>query len=286
MRRTIALIIGTPFCGSSLLNLLLDSQNSVRGLGEATNVLAGWPQAPCSRCGEAVSACPLYTAVDRSRFYGSLFDFYGDASVLIDSSKEFSWCFYSHRFESAFAFKPILLSKAPHEFAHSWLGHHPGDSMKAAYLRYINFYHEQLDWLSRQPWFTPGDCTAITYRDLATRPHRTLKGVCEFLCVPFSWTPTWWRSDSHIIGGNRIVSAQVRREPAGIASTPGYLNGKYLGRFHTIFYDAQWRVDSDTLHAYRALYEELAPQLGVLLETLRQPDCRQLVCELHAQNTA
>lgn len=280
MRRTVALIIGTPFCGSSLLNLLLDSQRPVRGLGEAANLLAGWPQAPCSRCGDDVTVCPLYKIVDRSRFYGSLFDFYGDASALVDSSKEFTWDFYSHRFEPAFAYKPILLSKAPHEFAHSWLGHNPGDSVRSAYLRYVSFYDEQLDWLSRQPWFTPGDCTAIAYRGLATRPQRTLKAVCECLGVPYSWNQDWWRSDSHIIGGNRIVSAQVNQDPAGIADAPMYLNGKYRGRFHTIFYDAQWRADADQQRECRALYREFGPRLEALLGILGQPDCRQLGCEL------
>ena len=276
MRRTIALIIGTPFCGSSLLNLLLDSQRPVRGLGEAANLLAGQPQAPCSRCGEDVSACPFYKVVDRSRFYGSLFDFYGDASALVDSSKEFSWCFYAHRFDPAFAYKPIFLSKAPHEFAHSWLGHHPCDSVKAAFLRYINLYEEQLGWVSRQPWFTPGDCTAITYRDLATRPQRTLMAVCDYLGVPYAWNPAWWRSDSHIIGGNRIMTAQVGEAPAGIACDSTYLNAKYRDRFHTIFYDAQWRADAAQLREFRTLYREFAPRLESLLQVLGQPDCRQL----------
>ncbi|HUY88534.1 MAG TPA: hypothetical protein VMV10_07355 [Pirellulales bacterium] len=282
MRRTVALIIGTPYCGSSLLNLLLDSQPAVRGLGEALNLLPGQPPAPCSRCGEHVGACPLYKATDRSRFYGSLFDFYPNSSVLIDSSKDFSWCFLLHRFEPAFAYKPIVLSKAPHEFARSWLGHHPGDSAPAAYLRYIEFYTQQLDWLACQPWFTPGDCKAIAYRELARRPQRALKGVCDFLGVPYSWDPAWWRSDSHIIGGNGIVSAQTSPAPTGAARDPDYLNGKYRGRFHTIFYDAQWRTDAAQLRAFRTLYRQFAPRLESLLQALGQPDCRQLDLELQS----
>jgi len=284
MRRTVVLIIGTPYCGSSLLNLLLDSQPGVRGLGEAVNLLAGLPDAPCSRCGEGVSACPLYKAADRSRFYGSLFDFYADSSVLIDSSKEFWWYFHAHAFEPVFNYKPILLSKAPHEFADSWLGHHPGDSLRGTFLRYIDFYNVQLDWLSRQSWFTPGDCQSISYRELAARPQRMLKGVCDFLGVSYSWNPAWWRSESHIIAGNRVVSAQVSREPAGVASDPAYLNGKYRGRFHTIFYDAAWRIDADRAGACRDLYREFRPRLEALLSALGQPDCRQLGCDLQVGN--
>ena len=280
MRGTVALIIGTPYCGSSLLNLLLDSQPGVRGLGEAVHLLARPPQAPCSRCGEDAGACPLYKAADRCRFYASLFDFYGDSPVLVDSSKEFWWCFHAHAFEPAFRYKPILLSKAPHEFASSWVGHHPGDSLRSAFSRYIDFYAAQLDWLSGQPWCTPGECVTISYRELAARPQRTLKAACDFLDVSYSWNPAWWRSDSHIIGGNRIVSAQVGQEPAGIAAAARYLDGKYNGRFHTIFYDAQWRANADRLSNLRGLYQEFGPRLDALLEVLGQPDCRQMDGEL------
>jgi hypothetical protein len=276
MRRTIALIIGTPYCGSSLMNLLLDSQQGVRGLGEAVNTLPGQPRAPCSRCGEDALGCPLYKAADRSHFYGSLFDFYSDSWLLVDSSKEFSWCFGAHRFEPEFAYKPIVLSKSPHEFAYSWLGHHPGGSLRDAYTWYADFYSIQLEWLSRQPWFVPGRYKAVTYKELAARPRRTLEDVCDFLNVSFAWDANWWQSDSHIVGGNRIVSAQTGEAPTGVACDSAYLNGKYQGRFHTIFYDAQWRTDAAWLRAARTLYHDFAPRLENLLTALGQPDCRQL----------
>lgn len=283
MRRTIALIIGTPYCGSSLLNLLLDSQQEVRGLGEALNMLPGRPRAPCSRCGEGVRGCPLYEVADPSRFYGSIFDFYPDSRMLVDSSKEFSWCLGAHRFEPEFAYKPIVLSKAPHEFAHSWLGHHPGGSLRDAYAWYADFYSLQLDWLSGQPWFMPGGYKTITYRELAGQPQRTLKALCDFLDASYAWNAAWWQSDSHIVGGNRIVSAQTSANPSGIACDSAYLSGKYRGRFHTIFYDAQWSTDAARVCAFRDLYHDFGPQFGGLLQALGQPDCRQLRCELQTR---
>ncbi|HVA47143.1 MAG TPA: hypothetical protein VNH11_12315 [Pirellulales bacterium] len=273
------MIVGTRYCGSSLLNLLLDSQPAIRGLGEAVNLLPGSPAAPCSRCG-GDAPCELYGAIDDGRFYGSLFDFYGDSLVLVDSSKDFSWCFGARRFESDYAYEPILLSKTPHEFAGSWLGHHPDDLPRDAFTRYIEFYEHQLDWLSRQPWFNRARCQTIRYRDLANRPEATIRAICSSLETPFAWKPDWWQSGSHIVAANRIVSAQVKDEPSGAAIEPEYLGGKYRDRFHTIFYDARWQSNAEFVGECRNLYHELERRIEPLLNLLGQRDCRQLAGEL------
>ncbi len=273
-QRAIALIVAPAYSGSSLLNLLLDSQERVRGLGEAIHLRLGTVDATCALCGRPVPGCPAYQAVDRDHFYRSLFDFYGDCDVLADSSKSLAAWVGRHRFEGEFEYRVLLLSKAPHEFAHSWIGHHRQETVAAGFQTYLDFYARELSLLAGQRWFKPWHCLRITYYELAVRTQAVLQRLCEFLDIPRPRMPSW-QTDTHIINGNWMVAAQIREERDLFASSGWYLGGKYVGKFQRVFYDDQWQTNKDFIETCLGIYEQRSDELDRLLTDLRQRDSRQ-----------
>lgn len=280
MRRTVALIIGTSYCGSSLLNLLLDAQPGIRGLGEAVHLLGDNGTAHCGLCAKPVPECPVRAVVDPDRFYGSLFDYYRDCEVLIDSSKSVQASVGVHPFEWDLEYRVLLLSKAPHEFAWSYIHHHESESPRTAFQRYLDFYSEQLEFLFDQCWFRPWRCLRLTYRQLALHMEATRRRILHFLGGDGEPADLAWRTDTHIIGGNWMVAAQLRDSPQLFADNLSYLRGKYSGRYHTIFYDDQWRTDKKFIHICLQLYHRRRQDLEPLLGDLRQLDFAQQIVDL------
>lgn len=277
MKRMVAYILGTAYSGSSLLNLLLDSYRGVRGLGEAVNLLNLQTKAHCGRCRLPAPRCPLYAAVRRDGLYQSLFDFYGDCDVLVDSSKAVATCLRMHAFERQFDHRILLLSKSPHEFAYSYRGHHPETTPAAAFRIYIDFYRGQLVQLERETWLKPWDCLSVCYRELATRTERKLAQISDFLGLSHYVRNARFASDSHIIGGNWMVAAQTEANGDRFSQVSGYLRGKYAGKYRTVFCDQQWQTDPVFAAQCVPAYEAAATELGPLLERLGQPDCQQLM---------
>lgn len=280
VKRTVAYIIGTSYCGSSLLNLLLDSLERTRGLGEAVNLTVKDSRAQCGRCLAPIQECSVRTIVDPQRFYGSLFDHYGDCDVLVDSSKWLSACVDSHRFESDLEHKVILLSKAPHEFVASWVNHHPEDSADKAFRRYMEFYMEHIALLRERDWFRPDRCLRMTYRQVATRTEDALKRAASFLGSPFRQRRCRWQSDTHIVGGNWIVAAQLSGQTDLFTDSTWYLKGKYAGKYRAIFLDDQWRKNRTLTERCRKLYYDHQQAMSELLNDLGQLDFQQQITDL------
>jgi hypothetical protein len=161
-QRTVAFIIGTSYCGSSLLKLLLDALPGVSGLGEAVHLSHPDGPAHCNLCRRGVRDCAIARRVDANRFYASLFDVYAGCTVLVDSSKSLASCVGAHPVEPQFACKAVLLSKSPHEFAWSWIGHHPWETPAAAFRRYIDYYTDQLEQRALATCLSPWDWRSVT----------------------------------------------------------------------------------------------------------------------------
>jgi hypothetical protein len=280
MGRTVALIIGAAYSGSSLLTLLLDAQRGIRGLGEAVNLITGNDMAHCVVCAKPVRECPLHAIVDRSRFYGSLFDYYGDCEVLIDSSKSVQGCLGIHPFERDLDYRVLLLSKAPHEFAWSYLHHQEGQTSESAFRLYLDFYREQIGLLFRQGWFRPWRCLRLSYRQLATNTESLLRQLVQFLHGDTEPVETAWRTDTHIIGGNWMVAAQLQGQQRLFTENSRYLQGKYGGEYHTIFYDNQWQSDKEYLEICLQLYQSHKQELQDTLRNVGQADVTQQINDL------
>jgi len=120
----------------------------VRGLGEAVHLAERSQSAECLCCRVPATDCELGRIISERAFYGSIFEYYGiQTTVLVDASKSLWSSLLRHRFEPNLRHRCILLSKAPHEFAASWLGHHPEASVDDAFRVYLDFYETELEFL-------------------------------------------------------------------------------------------------------------------------------------------
>lgn len=275
MNRLVAYVLGTSYCGSSLLNLLLDSQFRIRGLGEAVHLITRHSKATCTFCAAPVDCCPLHSAVDRARFYSSIFDFYSDCDVLVDSSKSFGNLFHAHPFEQQLEHRVLLLSKTPHEFAHSYIGHHRTCCVDGAVQVYLDFYTNQIRDLLRRAWFKPWKCLRLTYHQLATNAMNTISRVLEFLGRDAPVRDCEWNSTSHIVGGNWMVAAQVNGRPDAFRAKAWYLQGKYVDKYHQIFHDNQWMDNKEFVRECHSVYRQRRIELDDVLTSLGQLDYRQ-----------
>jgi hypothetical protein len=111
-------ILGLPYCGSTLLNLMLDSHPDICGVGEVCSLAdpSSTLSRVCTNCGED---CPRFTpervrALGPENFYADIAGFFG-ASLLADSSKSLEWFAKSTTFPShrPLRFLPVLVVKHP-----------------------------------------------------------------------------------------------------------------------------------------------------------------------------
>lgn len=282
MKQTILHILSTSYSGSSLLTLLLDSQPGVRGLGEAIHLAEYSQFAECLHCQVPAIDCELAGIISKDTFYGPIFDYYGgQTAVLVDASKSLWNSLLRHGSEPGLRHQCVLLSKAPHEFAASWLGHHPETSVDDAFRLYLDFYEAELDFL----WKTCGvaaDCVVtVTYREFAQRPDAVLQALCRFVRIAAKPLADcrWWQTDSHIIGGNWLVNAQVTGFNETLQQAPPRDQLRYQGREHSIFYDESWKTDQKFLQMCSAAYDRFSLRLNPVLRELGQ-----LSVELHSQD--
>jgi hypothetical protein len=114
---TVVAVMGVSFCGSTLLNLMLDSHPAIYGAGEIRTLVHPEDGAHvCTHCGED---CPVWSPEQRSRI--TPHDFYrsvAEASrkrVIVDTSKSAQWFAQSTRFGSDvdIRFVPVLVIKHP-----------------------------------------------------------------------------------------------------------------------------------------------------------------------------
>lgn len=282
-RRRVCWVLGTGYCGSSLLNLLLDSQPRIRGLGEAINLVDPIGRRYCSSCVIPVQECPLFGAVDDGRFYGSIFDYYDDADVLIDTSKDWKLSVTAHPLEDDVDYRLIVLSKSPHEYAYSLCGHNSTMNVQDGFTLWLNAYPSILRHGSQFDRLGPDRVMTQTYQDLAADTAGSIDRLCDFLMTDSNWdnSTQWWNSDSHIVGGNNAVFAQITSKE-WFAESDEYLNGKYQDRRHQVFVDEAWKSDSEFVEACRRLYSEMSTELDPVLKNLGHGSTEQYLMLLNS----
>lgn len=278
---TVCWILGTAYSGSSLLNLLLDGQPGSRGLGEAIHLILESGNPWCARCQTEIKRCPLKQAVCEKEFYRSIFDFYGDCRVLIDSSKWWKYCAVDHGIESGLRYQAVFLSKLPHEFAHSFVSHSREGDVRKAFLDWIQCYRSTWRAARTFPRLDPDRILSLPYHHLVTQPDRAVKELCDALEVRFSpeKQSRWWETDSHIVGGNNSIYAQTAG-PGWFAANEDYLRGKYSGKYRQIFLDDHWKSNQALIRQSADLYRELAAELDPLLRRLGHPDSDAVIGKL------
>ena len=279
-------IVGASFSGTSLLNLLLDTQPTIRGLGEGSQVYrrGTWgPQetvhvsgGPCALCRSTVDECQLYRNYTGQPFYRFNLDHYR-CNVLIDSSKSVDM-FRVKPFEPDHRYLVIMMSKSPPEAVYSFKQHAKWDHWDAESKKYgavpagLNFYirtyRNYLNELSQIA--TPPPVICVQYAQLVTKPVRAIERLCSILEEPFDdgrLTARWWETDTHILGGNPAVVAQVVQDDQFAFAIPRdrYLDGKYEGRAGQIFYDSAWQRDRTFLEECFGAMNERRSELRALL---------------------
>lgn len=269
MTRTVANIISTAYSGSSILCVLLDSHPRIRGLGEMIHLYKAPNNAYCSACRRPAKECTLHQFVEPDRFYGSVFDYYDDCEVLVDSSKRVQTTFLAYAREPELEHHMIVLSKSPREFAYSWIHHHPSKSVASMYTTYFEFYRKQLIAIEKS------GCprTIATYREIGEHPDDALNRIFLGLNLP-PWqvsAASWWETDSHIIGGNNMVAGQIGNWEGKLKWATEHQRMRYKSHHHKIFYDDAWMRDSSFVRECEGLESDLSEDQLDILKQINQP---------------
>jgi hypothetical protein len=278
--RQVIYVMGTAYCGSTLLNHLLDAQPGVRGLSEASCWFLPHTKAWCSRCYGPITECVNYPRLGgKPDFYQRLFDLYPDAHTVVNCAKHPSLLFRIMPLPPPkIPCRCVLLSKMPHEFAWSYRQHEGGDPA-AGILGWIEIYEwilaclkaadardEDFFYYLRLPVIAAADVLRLSYRQLALEPAAAVERICRKWSIPFdeeAATNPWARpSDTCMVGGNTAVYAQRVTTPH-FFEDPSYLGGKYVGKRHTIFLDRQWRSDRQFVDACRECYDNPRLRAGI-----------------------
>lgn len=259
MARTIVHLLGTSWCGSSLLNALVDGQPSARGLGEACHWLERRTDAWCTVCQKPATDCPVRELRHSPNFWTALFGLYPDTTVLFHTSKSPTLCFERlPKAPEGVRELRLLLFKYPHEYAQSYLGHpmpKHARTVEAAVEYWLRFH----EWVQQYMNFYQWDFDCLSYRELATDPAGTLSRLCQNWSIPFDRDATvhpWGRSKlppTHTIGGNNAIFAQ-RTCNSEFFADRAYLDGKYVGKMGSIFLDESWRTNDDLVSCCRSVY--------------------------------
>lgn len=247
-RRSLIHIAGLHFSGSSLLNLLLDTQPGIRGCGELYHLYEGSKDCFCS-CGEWLTKCPIYGPMAADAVYDECASAY-DCRVLVDASKILSRM--QPRIPSDWNVCALVLSKTPHAWAYSHRSHLPRECrpLDELFASYLWTYRQMLEFYPRSGY----SMITCTYEHFVADPASVVRRVCENVGIAFDPAALdhWWSTDTHVAGGNVSVLHQVRGDDAYFDAS-----GKYRDKYHSIFLDDAWKDDKgfiqECLDAYRGL---------------------------------
>jgi hypothetical protein len=285
--KKVAYIAGTAYCGSSLLNILLDTQApAIRGLGERSQT-DGEMGGPCVVCNSAVKQCRLYSQWDGNNFYQFNFDHYG-SSTLVDSSKRTNMLLQAMAREPHFDYYVLHMSKSPHAAAYSIMKHWEHDSwdrplteskrdILEAFTVWIETNQLYIDELELY-----GDgvkaIKSIQYDALVGNPAGVVEEICQWLGEPFDLArlENWQAPTTHILGGNPAILMQVLGEKV---LPDDYLGGKYAEKQGKIFADEAWKRDTTFVSGAIEAYQRLSRKLNPVLAALGYGNAKQMLRE-------
>lgn len=257
--KSVLQIFSLHYSGSSILNLLLDQQEGIRGLGECYHIYGRERECYCS-CGRHLKNCLFFASISAENFYEQCFSRY-DCHVIVDASK--IWGNFAAAQDLRFPCYAVLLSKTPHAWLYSYMQHHPDDTRDVAtmFKEYVFFYRQTIEQLTKKG--IPFD--VVTYDALASNPYVECQRLCRPLGVsvdPHTMTGPW-TTDTHIAGGNHAVYQQLQAESSYFDAS-----SKYRHKKGVLFLDEAWRQD----HPFRLHCVEAYTQL----ESVLDPVLRQL----------
>jgi hypothetical protein len=240
-------VLSSDYSGSHFLSLLLGAHTEMAHLGEVHRLHRGRWSSVCTTCGR--EPCPVFAGVAAapetepySRVFDNLSGLGRPARVLVDASKRVSWA--SRHAGSPYRMRYIHLIRDPRALVRRWLlrdrtrrqrvsdrvallREHP---RVAPVARIASSRHPTIRayrWLSENENITSflesqsREHRIVTYRDLAVATESTLRGITEWIGLPYEDAQLqYWRHEHH--GTMKLEYAWVAEQ-----QTVGYFDTRW-----------------------------------------------------------
>lgn len=271
LRPCLIQVCGMHFSGSSILNLLLNTQPGIRGCGELYHIYEG-ENGFCS-CGVTLDQCSFYQAMDPEKVYETCLHKYG-CRAIVDTSKASDRM--EKRIPDGWDSIAVSLSKEPHAWLYSHLSHLPGEKrsmseLLCTYLWSYRCFMEAYDKAGRK-------MVSVTYKEVIQDTAVVIERICAQVTKQFdrSALERWWETDAHIAGGNAMVLVQVRSSEEYFVK-----KGKYQGKMHQLFLDEAWKQDKKFIGECIDAYSSIdMPHPDSVLQRLGHPDIQHMKQDL------
>jgi hypothetical protein len=211
-RPSLIFILGTAFCGSTLLGQTLSTRPDALFVGELYNVNQGWREVDCA-CSEG-KLCSFWKGI---RFDDSIFQqlLARQPGLLIDASKYPNWILQHAK--AIRESRVVVLFRDPENFVYGcykrrklrdW-GGHAGDrwTVDNRLATYVNWYRLALDAPLQDR------ISFLSYDAFAKQPVVSLRRLHAQLGTQYidGEERFWQKTDNHILGSNGGVVEQIRR---------------------------------------------------------------------------
>jgi hypothetical protein len=206
-------IIGTPYCGSTLLGASLNAHPAIFFAGEIERLdlfakapeRSAFHEKGCRICASKEAyECPVWPAdfIDSLRRLNEVAAYRAilarsDAPIMIDGSKRIDWSNRLYDTGLTSRVSVIVCARNPFAFANSEIG--SGRSVLTAATIWRDHYENVIRSLACRN--IPS--VMVRYEDFAFRPEPTIRRLCDFLNIAFNpQTLAYWNVPCHAIGGN------------------------------------------------------------------------------------
>ena len=255
-------VLGTSYCGSTVLNQLLNTMPGVRGFNELWHFYEPDTEAYCSNCECHMSECKLATQLDKTKLWSSLFEAYPDMHVIVETSKHPTLLELCPPVPETFKNQFLVLYKLPHEFAWSYLVHEnlttTEANLRKAWAVGLEVYQAIKTYLDSN---SLDAVPCIAYEYLCPGGDAFLDLQLAALKLPPTALATrrnpWQKTKSPatcMFGGNNAVYAQTTANRAFFEEEVTHLTAKYQGKYHQVFYDDSWQKNPNYLDLCHKLY--------------------------------
>jgi len=194
-------ILGSSWCGSTYVNLVLGSLPGCCATGE-DHVLSRPHPDRSPACGVHGEDCPVITPDLRARCsWGTTWEVLAQAqgaSVAVTSNK------LAENYTEALASRAwdlghVVLWRTPEEYVQSELKHHPDRTARRAAEDWAWVYRQIRDYLAQ----ARRRVVVVPYRAWCEAPAHWLRRICDAMDLPHdSGARAYWTKDHHIVGGN------------------------------------------------------------------------------------
>jgi len=277
--RTLAMIVGSAYSGSTLLTALLDRHRDISTIGEASSLYD--PQAlkrgtHCWRCGCSADDCERWRQWDRDQSFYAFAFATNPGRIVVDSSKDPAKMVEQWHKAATYpkTIKAIHISKSPPEQVASYYRHQKwktpaGQSTPWTAAECVDH------WILTNYWYvgylqqSHVPALRVTYADLTQQTDAVLDRIAAFLEIDAEWG----ERDSHTLGGNPAVASvqSTNAEHYDDEWRASYLDGKYAHQPDglQVKYDESWRdIPADFAAAAAAAADERGEDVGPLLQLL------------------